>query len=276
MLALEDNVGDILGKARRGLGLSHGELARRAGCDESALRSWESGNSAPEDAVVSRLARTLQLEPSRLIEIARLRWKPAPTAESVLKHFSQITSSYGNMLVNAYLTWDGATHEAALFDTGTDLAQIGEAIRSRSLKLKYLFFTHTHPDHVALLEEIQRGWKPEVITSKGEFVYHATVAAEGRAFQVGSIRVEVLETEGHSPGGLSFVLQSADKHAPLIAVVGDALFAGSVGGPKFSYERLLRNLRTKILTLPDDAVLAPGHGPMTTVGEEKSHNPFFG
>jgi glyoxylase-like metal-dependent hydrolase (beta-lactamase superfamily II) len=275
MLALEDNVGDIVGKARRGLGLSHGELARRAGCDESTLRSWESGGSTPEDTVLLRLARPLQLEPSRLVEIAHGRWSPEPTPAIVLRNFTQITSSYGGMLVNAYLLWNDATGEAALFDTGRDLDLIRNPIESQSLKLKYLFLTHTHADHVALEEEVRKEWKPAVITSKREFVHRATAVEEGRNFEIGATRVEVLETEGHSPGGLTFVIRFAEPAVPRVAVVGDALFAGSVGGPKFSYERLLRNLRTKALTLPENTVLAPGHGPMTTVGEEKNHNPFF-
>jgi hydroxyacylglutathione hydrolase len=272
---LEDNFSDIIGKARRGLGLSAAEVAQLSGSEEDRLQAWESGRAVPDDAALTRLAKTLRLTPDRLIDIARGRWKPPPLTEKV-PNFLQITSSYGGMLVNAYLAWDPGTKTAALFDTGADFTAIQKAIRDRSLKVTHLFLTHTHADHVALLEEVRKGWKPEVITSKGEFVPDATIAAEGRSFSIGKIAIQVLETEGHSPGGLTFVLSNLGEGLPEVAVVGDALFAGSVGGPKVSYERLLNNIKRKVLTLPDDTILAPGHGPLTTVGEEKRHNPFLG
>ena len=274
MIPLEDKFNDILGKARRGLGLSLGDLARQSGCEESQLQGWEAGHSVPEDSVLTRLAEALRLVPSRLLDSTHKRWYPA-TPPARMKSFLTITSSFGDMLVNAYLVWDVSTREAALFDTGTDFPAIRGPIESHPLRLKYLFLTHTHVDHVALLDEIRKAWKPEVVTSKGEFVPNATVAAEGRSFDLGRIRIKVFETEGHSPGGLTYAVQNLGERLPQVAVVGDALFAGSVGGPKFSYERLLGNLRKKILTLPDDTILAPGHGPLTTVGEEKKHNPFF-
>lgn len=273
-LPLEDKFNDILGKARRGLGLSTSDVAKQAECSEKNLQDWEAGKSVPEDSVITRLANSLQLAPSRLLDSAHDRWHPEPPSPRI-KNFLQLSSSYGDMLVNAFLVWDVATREAALFDTGTDLQVIREQIESTPLHLKYLFLTHAHVDHIALLDEIRSAWTPEVITSKGEYVANAAVAGEGRSFELGRIRVDVLETEGHSPGGLTFVIRNLGERLPLVAVVGDALFAGSVGGPKFSYERLLGNVRKKVLSLPDDTVLAPGHGPLTTVGEEKKHNPFF-
>jgi len=274
VIPLEDKFNDILGKARRGLGLSVDKLAGLAECSEKQLQDWEAGNSVPEDSAITRLAGALQLAPSRLLDSAHGRWHPVPSNPRI-KNFLQLTSSYGGMLVNAFLVWDVATREAALFDTGTDFQAIREQIESNPLRLKYLFLTHAHVDHVALLDEIRTAWAPEVITSKGEYVPNAAVAGEGRSFDLGRIQIEVLETEGHSPGGLTYIVRNLGERLPMVAVVGDALFAGSVGGPKFSYERLLGNVRRKVLTLPDDTVLAPGHGPLTTVGEEKKHNPFF-
>jgi len=273
MQALEDNFGDILGKARLGLGLSVSDVARRCGCQERDLQGWESGRPAPDDATIARLAETLRLHPARLLDSAHQRWHPPPVSTRP-GNLLQIVTHFGGMLVNAYLIWDTASGDAAFFDTGTDFAALREPVVSEKLRVKYLFLTHTHADHIALLEEVRRAWKPEVVTSKGEYVPDASVAAEGRGFELGKLRIEVLETEGHSPGGLSYLVKDPGTRARA-AIVGDALFAGSVGGPKFSYHRLLDNLRKKILTLPEDTVLAPGHGPLTTVGEEKAHNPFL-
>jgi glyoxylase-like metal-dependent hydrolase (beta-lactamase superfamily II) len=95
---------------------------------------------------------------------------------------------------------------------------------------------------------------------------------EGTSFTVGGLTIGTRLTSGHSRGGTTFVV---DGLAEPVAVVGDAIFAGSMGGGMVSFGEALRNNREKILTLPDDTILCPGHGPLTTVGEEKLHNPFF-
>ena len=94
----------------------------------------------------------------------------------------------------------------------------------------------------------------------------------GDVFAIGALTVSARLTWGHAEGGITYVVDGLDS---LIAVVGDAMFAGSMGGGKVSYEDALRTNREEILSLPDDTILCPGHGPLTTVGEEKAHNPFF-
>jgi hydroxyacylglutathione hydrolase len=89
---------------------------------------------------------------------------------------------------------------------------------------------------------------------------------------MGRLKLKALHTHGHSVGGLSYVISGLP--CP-VAIVGDAIFAGSMGGGMVSYQDALRTNRDKIMTLPDETVLCPGHGPITTVKEEKEHNPFF-
>ena len=91
-------------------------------------------------------------------------------------------------------------------------------------------------------------------------------------FRAGALKIETRQTSGHSAGGITYVISGLPRP---VAVVGDAIFAGSMGGGAVSYTDALRNNRNKIFTLPNEAVLCPGHGPLTTVGEEKLHNPFF-
>ena len=80
---------------------------------------------------------------------------------------------------------------------------------------------------------------------------------------------------GHAEDGVTYVVGNWSEDAPYVAIVGDTIFAGSMGGGNFSYEDAIRNNLEKILTLPNDTILCPGHGPLTTVAEEKAHNPFF-
>jgi len=275
VIPLEDKFNDILGKARRGAGLSFEDLSKRSGIAESALKDWEAGRGVPAESQLDPLCRALPLVPARLLESLHQRWYPQHPRAAALKNFLQIPSRYGDMLVNCYLAWDVATHEAALFDTGADFDLLRGKIESYPLKLTHVFLTHTHTDHVAVLDRVIQAWKPALFTSRKEYVREAKPIAEGESFAVGKLTVDVLETEGHSPGGLSFLVRHLGEHLPSVAVVGDAMFAGSIGGPMFSYDRLLENIRRKILSLPEDTVLAPGHGPLTTVGEEKRHNPFL-
>ena len=89
---------------------------------------------------------------------------------------------------------------------------------------------------------------------------------------MGDIHLNALHTYGHSVGGITYVI---DGLPCPVAIVGDALFAGSMGGGMVSYQDALRNNREKIMTLPDQTIICPGHGPMSTIGEEKKYNPFF-
>ncbi|NBQ03430.1 MAG: hypothetical protein EBU27_09540 [Opitutae bacterium] len=95
---------------------------------------------------------------------------------------------------------------------------------------------------------------------------------EGFSYSCVSLSLNTLHTHGHALGGMTYVIDGLDRP---IAIVGDAIFAGSMGGGMVSYTDALRTNREKIMTLRDDAVLCPGHGPLTTVGEEKKNNPFF-
>jgi glyoxylase-like metal-dependent hydrolase (beta-lactamase superfamily II) len=108
--------------------------------------------------------------------------------------------------------------------------------------------------------------------NRREPVAGAADFTEGKEFSIGPITVQTLLTSGHSPGGTTYVIRLPDQ---TVAVVGDSIFAGSMGGSMGAYAEALANNREKILQLPANVVLCPGHGPLTTVGEEATHNPFF-
>ena len=95
---------------------------------------------------------------------------------------------------------------------------------------------------------------------------------DGHTFRVGNLRIETRRTSGHSRGGVTYFVTGLKRR---LAIVGDAMFAGSMGGGLVNFEEALQTNRANILTLPDDTVICPGHGPLTTVGEERLHNPFY-
>jgi hydroxyacylglutathione hydrolase len=176
------------------------------------------------------------------------------------------------MTVNAYLVWDPASHEAVAFDTGADCTEMLERIEDQKLTGTLILLTHAHPDHVADLARLKKKTGAPVFISARESAPGAQAFAEGKRFQVGKHEIEARLSRGHSPGGTTFVVTGL---AHPVAVVGDSIFAGSMGGGNVSYEAAVKNNLEKILTLPNDTIICPGHGPMTTVAEEKQHNPFF-
>ncbi|HUE62292.1 MAG TPA: MBL fold metallo-hydrolase [Chthoniobacterales bacterium] len=265
---MEDNIGDIVGKAQRGLGISDSELANKAGVNAAAVRKARDGQA--NEATLRAIAPILDLDPNALVDLAQGKWKP-----DKLENFdglAQSNTSYGGMLVNAYLVWDPAAKQAAAFDTGADCAGMLKLATKENLSITLILLTHAHSDHVADLPRLREETGAEVFAPAREPVPAAEIIDEGRRFRIGKIEIEARLTWGHSPGGMTFVVTGLARP---IAIVGDSLFAGSMGGGTVSYKDAVRNNLEKILTLPDETIICPGHGPMTSVGEEKRHNPFF-
>ena len=267
-IPLEDNFADILGKAQRGLGISDSQLAEKSGVPGETIRKLREGSFEPD--AVKRVAPLLNLDARALSKLAAGEWNPEPVAE--IDGLGQFNTVYDDMTVNAYLAWDPASREAVVFDTGADCAGMLERIAADKLTVKLILLTHAHPDHVADLRRLRKNTDAPVYISERESAEGAEPIAEGKRFRVGSLEIDSRLTWGHSPGGMTFVITGLSRP---VAVVGDSLFAGSMGGGNVSYSEAVRNNREKILTLPDETIICPGHGPLTTVGKEKRDNPFF-
>lgn len=267
-IPLEDNVSDIIGKAQRGLGISDSQLAERAGLSAETIRKLRTGDLAGE--AIERVAPILKLSAPALRKLAAGDWIPEEIGD--MDGLAMFNTTYGDMTVNAYLVWDPATRDAAAFDTGADCSAMLKRVTDDHLKVKLILLTHAHPDHVADLRRLEKETDAPVYISELEREEGAEPLAEGKRFEVGSLKVEARLTSGHSPGGMTYVVNGLERP---IVIVGDSLFAGSMGGGNVSYADAIRNNREKILTLPDETIACPGHGPLTTVGKEKRENPFF-
>jgi hydroxyacylglutathione hydrolase len=268
MLSLEDFHEDILGKAMRGLGIGKNEMSHRLGVKKPEIEAVLNGRV--DEDLIKFMAVELELDSQKLIRSAKKLWHPAPLEVVGLK---QISTDYGDMIVNAYVVWDENTKNAWLFDTGTDAKPILALIDEGNLKLDAIFLTHTHRDHIACLNDLcgKTGY-PNVHVHQLELLDGCTPIEEGFKHSVDSLSLVAKHTHGHSVGGLTYVIDGLEKP---VAVVGDAIFAGSMGGGMISYTDALRTNRDKIMALPDHTTLCPGHGPFTSVGEEKQNNPFF-
>ena len=265
---MEDNFEDILGKALRGTGLVDEIVDFLTGVPAETIGKLKEGQL--DEAALRKVASPLGLDPETLVERAKETWTPEPVELDGLRQYNTV---YDDMTVNYYLVWDPSSKEAALFDTGTDTSAALALIDELGLNLSSLFLSHTHLDHILDRPRV-REHSPDVriLVNALEPIEGAERFLPGDAFSVGTLRISTRLTKGHSPGGTTYVIHGLEKP---VAVVGDALFAQSMGGGMISYQDALATNRSEIFTLPDETVVCPGHGPMTTVGEEKAHNPFF-
>ena len=266
-IPLEDTSADIIGKAMRGLNRNAAEVARLAGISEAEVSALRDGHF---DAAAARaVAPVLGLGGEALVLLGEDRWVPQAVQLNGLECFN---TPFHDMTVNSYVALDRKAGTAVAFDTGADCSEVLAFLKREGLRLELILVTHSHADHILDLEKLQQATGAEAYTARLEPVAGAVPFEAGRAFVCGSLKIGSRSTWGHSKGGVSYIIEGLEK--PL-AVVGDAVFAGSMGGGSVSYADALRPNREELLSLPEETVLCPGHGPLTTVAEERLHNPFF-
>jgi len=267
-IPLEDNFTDVIGKAQRGLNISDSQLAEKSGVSLDKIRQVRGGNVDAD--TLRRIAPVLNLNPSALASLAATAGQSE--AHEEVDGLAQFNTAYHDMTVNAYLVWDPESRRGAAFDTGANCREMLASIKRQKLNIVFILLTHAHPDHIADLNRLRKETEAPAFISEQESAPGAQPFAEGKHFRVGKLDIETRLTWGHSPGGTTFIITGL---AHPVAIVGDSIFARSMGGGNVSYPDALKNNLEKILTLPNDTIICPGHGPLTTVGKEKKENPFF-
>lgn len=273
MIELEDFFEDVIGKTLRGTGMADGVLSFLTNVETDTIEKLKNGEF--DEAAVRAIAPALGLDANSLVELAKRSWRPEAVDLDGLRQFNTVFDPDPDdmMTVNAYLVWDPQTKEAALFDTGANSDTALAAVKELGLELKTLFLTHSHIDHIIDREKVVAAHPGiRVLVNGKEPVEGAERFSAGDTFSIGTLRVTTRLTWGHSPAGTTYVINGLSRP---VAVVGDAIFAQSMGGGMISFADALATNRAEIFTLEDQTVICPGHGPMTSVGEEKAHNPFF-
>jgi glyoxylase-like metal-dependent hydrolase (beta-lactamase superfamily II) len=199
----------------------------------------------------------------------------------------------GPLQVNCYIVGCESTHEAAAIDPGDEADRIAKRLAELGLTLKLIILTHAHFDHLGAARELRERTGAEVVVGAGDEVLLDHLAEQvahfgmppvdypgplhtvrgGDVIPVGTLRLEVITTPGHSPGGISLYERAAG-----VVFSGDTLFWGSVGRtdlPGCDHAALLRSLKSALGALPDETRVLPGHEEETTIGLEKEQNPFF-
>jgi len=271
---LEDHLGDIIGKARAMSSVSSAAAASAAGIPEAELATLEETGQIKQHPNFAALAGLVGLNPSKLEGIAK-GWLPAEKDLSVWHELRVFTTASEGMTVNCYLVWDEVTRETALFDTGFDAKPLLDCIAENQLQLGHVFITHTHYDHVEALPKIREAF-PKVRLHLGSKA--APVDQRNKPNEIvhlGGLRVTHRETPGHAEDGVAYIVGNWQEDAPHVTMVGDTIFAGSMGNGNGAWDLAKRKVKEQILSLPPETLICPGHGPLTTVAEEKEHNPFF-
>ena len=200
-----------------------------------------------------------------------------------------IQRELGPIGTNAYIVYD-ETKEAMIIDPAGDCPRILQDLREKNLQPKLIVLTHGHADHIGALQDLRKATGIPVYVGEGdkamlqdvktnlsqfmgssiicdlpEYVMH-----DGDMITVGNMSFQVMTTPGHTKGGICLYGEG-------VVFVGDTLFQGSIGRTDLYggyYEELLKSIDTKLMVLPDDVKVYPGHGPSTTIGIEKKYNPF--
>ncbi|NFC91788.1 MBL fold metallo-hydrolase [Clostridium botulinum] len=186
---------------------------------------------------------------------------------------------------NCYLLID--QDKCAIIDPGGDPEDIIKIIEDNNLIPKFILLTHGHIDHVGGVEAIKDEYnipfyinrKDEDLIKEAEYIFGNfgkyknadEYLVEGKEFQLGNLKIKAIETPGHSPGGMSFLVNN-------VIFTGDTLFRESIGRSDFiggSHNTLINSIQSKITVLDPDIYVLPGHGPQSTIGYEKDNNPFF-
>jgi glyoxylase-like metal-dependent hydrolase (beta-lactamase superfamily II) len=271
---LEDHLGDLIAKARAMSGVSTSAAATAAGLSESDLAALESSGQTTAKINFATLGKLIGLDGAKLEGIAK-GWLPTKKDLSLWHELRVFTTVEDETKVNCYLVWDEVSRDAALFDTGFDAQPILDCITAEDLQLKHIFITHSHYDHIEALPKLREALPKARIhsSSKNAPVDQRNKTAE--IIHLGGLRITYRETPGHADDGVTYLVGNWQEDAPYVALVGDAIFAGSMGRGNPDWNLARQKVREQILTLPADTLLCPGHGPLTTVAEEKANNPFF-
>ncbi len=197
----------------------------------------------------------------------------------------------GPLEVNCYILGCEDTKEAAIIDPGDNADEIIKAIDNDDLNPVYIINTHAHFDHIGGVKTLQDHFKIDFLLHEEDLFLVDNASAQSRSFgldpipkpdvnkfvnngdkiSLGNKVIDVIHTPGHSPGCVCYLIDNN-------VFVGDTLFAGSIGRsdlPGGSHETLLNSIKEKLFPLGDNTTVYPGHGPSTTIEEEKKHNPFF-
>jgi glyoxylase-like metal-dependent hydrolase (beta-lactamase superfamily II) len=199
----------------------------------------------------------------------------------------------GPLQCNCSVIGDEKTREAMVIDPGDDVEQVLDLVRKHNLQVKQIVVTHAHIDHVGGAMKLRRATGAPILLNQNDYALLKMLDVQaawigmpapgnveidrsighGDSVKAGSLSADVLHTPGHTEGSICLYFAPEKK-----LIAGDTLFAGSIGRtdlPGGSYKKIMDSLHEQVLALPDETVVVPGHGPLTSIAKERDSNPFL-
>jgi hydroxyacylglutathione hydrolase len=274
-LALEDEVGDVIEKAMRRGRLTAEALAARANIPFGRLCDALDYRSDLGCDELRRLAAVLGLNEVGLCALGAGQY-PKPDIGALPFCVWPLRMPHGIGVANAYLVGECGSARAILFDTGAGIGALEAAWPTAVRELHAVFLTHVEGEHAGgLCDVVARFGAPSAFIPVGASAPCGKGLGEGEVRRFGGMEVTAFTTPGHAAQHNCYLVKAVrDTSAVAVLVSGDLIFAGSVGGAYFSHEQLYANLRRMLGMFPPGTVIAPGHGPLTTVENELRYNPF--
>lgn len=275
-LPLEDELGDVIEKAMRRQGLTEESLSEKTGVP--AARILDAIDYRPDLTCdeLRRLAKVLCLNEVGLCALGTGKY-PQPEIGALPFCVWPLRMPHGIGVANAYLVGECGLSRAVLFDTGAGIDALQAVWPANIRQLSAVFLTHVEAEHAGgLCEVVARFGVSAAFIPKGAKAPCGRAMGEGESMAFGALEVTAYSTPGHSAAHNCYHVRApAARSGSGLLISGDLVFAGSIGGAFFSAEQLQANLRRMLTIVPPNTVIAPGHGPLTTVDNELNYNPFF-
>jgi|CZKI01.1.fsa_nt_gi hydroxyacylglutathione hydrolase len=273
-IPLEDELGDVLEKAMSCAGLSPEALAEKSGVPVEGILDAIDYRPELSPADCGRLAAALGLNEVGLCALATGKY-PLPDSEGLPFQVWPLRMAHGIGVVNAYIVAAGDAGRGLLFDAGPG-AEALESVWPREIRgIDGIFITHIEAEHAGgLCGAADRFGVTDAFIPSGARAPLGRPMGERETIAAGGLEVTAFRTPGHCALHNCYHIRSAVPSARSLLVSGDLVFAGSAGGPYYCQRQLRAHLRRVLLAVPADTVVAPGHGPMTTAGNELRFNPF--
>jgi hydroxyacylglutathione hydrolase len=274
---LEDELGDVLDKAITCAGLTCGQVAAQAQVSAEILQNVIDYCGTFSATELDRLAEVLNLNAIGLKAVASEHY-PLPEISGLPFCLYPLRMRHGIGVANAYLVANCSADWGILFDTGTAEDKLWRSWPSKINRVAAIFLTHYETEHSGGLQALKQRFPDAAVFGPAAIDRPAgTIVLEDQAeVTEGGFSVRVLSTPGHTEGHHCYKVtaKSAPEGSSLL-ISGDLLFAGSIGGAYYCSDRLNRSLHTIVDDASENLVIAPGHGPLTTVKNERAFNPFL-
>jgi hydroxyacylglutathione hydrolase len=273
--ALEDELGDVLEKAARHAALTVEGLAAASKVDLGRIQDALDYRPELTQAELGRLARVLDLNEVGLNALAQGAYPEAGLGGLPFCVHS-IRMPFGVGVANAYVVSTGGD-TAILFDTGASHAELHRAWPPRIARIEAVFVTHYEAEHIGGLDVVlQETELPQFYGPPNGRWLQCHGLGEGRTVPFDRLSVTAFNTPGHAAEHNCYLVRdTTGAQGPALLISGDLIFAGSLGGGYFCCQRQLAHSRRILNLLPDDTIIAPGHGPLTTAANERRFNPFL-